>query len=191
MASKTLMVSPSFIKKTSFVEDNVDVDIIRDAIDTIQDLYILPLLGTALFDRVKDEVESTVSANIATLLNDHIQKVIKWYVIHEIADTLTFRFVNKAVMKKSSDNSSPVDTVDLERLRGGFKDKAEVYADRMVNFLCEEATAKYTEYQNPGSRVDTIHPKRFVYETGIFLGATGVGDPVTDLINRLENDFIE
>ena len=188
MATTTLFIAPDFLKQTTVIEQNIDAKIVTEAIIEAQDLYILPLLGTALYDRVIDEIDSVVSANIKTLLDDHIQRTLKWYVLDELTDFLTFRYVNKAVMKKSSENSTAIETVDAVRMSALMRNKAEIYADRMKDFLCEERVA-YPEYHNPGSRADTIRPKRQVYETSIFLGER---DTVPgNIIDRLENNFNE
>jgi len=186
--AKTIFISPDFLKQTTIVEQNIDTKIVRETIVEAQDLYILPLLGTALYDRVVTEIGSTVSTDIKTLLDDHIQRTLKWYVLVEITDFLTFRYVNKAVMQKSSENSTAIDSVNATRMKGLLKDKAEIYADRMSLFLCEESTA-YPEFNNPGSRADTIKPKRQVYETAIFLGRDRRPREF-DLIDRLENNIV-
>jgi len=185
--AKTLFITVDFLKQTTIIEQNIDEKVVRETIVEAQDLFILPLLGTALFDRVVDEVGTTVSADIKTLLDDHIQRTLKWYVLVELTDFITFRYVNKAVMQKSSDNSSPIDSIDSTRMKGLLRNKAEVYADRMSLFLCEESV-KFPEFNNAGNRADTIKPKRRVYETAIYLGRDRRPSEL-ELIARLENNI--
>lgn len=165
-----LFISEQFIKDNTIIDGNVDNKYITNTIAECQDMHILPILGTALYNEINSQiVAGTVSAQNQTLLNTYIQPALKYYVLMEGMDLFNYKVTNKSIAKKTSDNSQPVDEVDVIRLMDRNKDKAEYYSQRLTNFLLANITT-YTLYTNAGSTIDTIYPKGNNYTTGWNLG---------------------
>ncbi len=180
--SASLFISEQYIKDTSIIDENVDDKYIQQTIVEVQDIYIKPILGSALFDQIDAQIAAAnISAVNTTLLNTYIQPVIKHYVLYEGMDLFTFKVTNKSIMKKKSDNSDPVETNDVERLMEKYKNKAELYAQRLTNYLIANSST-FTLFLNPGTSIDTIHPNVNNYSTGWVL------DDLDDNINGMFNE---
>lgn len=166
--ARALFISENFVKENSPVNGNVDDKYIRSTIDLCQRLYILPILGTALYNEIITEVNAnSVSADNVTLLEDYIQDALLYYTLSEAISLMVYKMENKSIVKKNSDNSTPIDSYEVSMLRDSFKDKAEMFANRATKYLIENATAtKYANYLDAGSGVDTIHPNKNNYTTG-------------------------
>lgn len=168
-----LFISEQYIKETSYIDENVDMKLIRDVIELAQEKYILPLLGTGLYNQIVSQITAaTVSADNTTLLDSYIQKALKWWVLYEGLDVLTFKLTNKSVVKKNSENSQAVSTDELNRLFDSFGNNAEMYSERLTKYLIENVST-FTLYANPGNGSDIIQPKRNSYRTSIYLGDDG------------------
>ena len=166
-----LFTSEQAIKDTTYLDENVDMKLLRDTIELCQDKYILPLVGTAIYNELNTQVTTnTVSAQNTTLLDTYIQKVLRWWVLYEGVDVLTYKFMNKSVVKKNSENSSPIDTEEIRRLMEKFRTNAEMYSQRMTDFFLANLST-YTLYLQPGTSYDTIIPKKNSYTTSIWLGS--------------------
>ena len=72
-------------------------------------------------------------------------------------------------MQQSSENASTSSLDEINFISQKYRDKAEWYTERLVRFLCENAS-DYPAYQSPDSGLDVIRPEKDVYSTGIFLG---------------------
>lgn len=167
-----LMVSEQFIKDTTIIDENVDMKLLRDTIELCQEKYILPILGTALYNEVVTEIlAGSVSANNTTLLDTYIQKCLKWWLQYEGVDILTYKFTNKSIVTKSSENSQPIDTEEVRRLMEKWRTNAEMYSQRVTDYLIANNTT-YPLYYSPGSTSDTIYPKKNSYTTSIWLGGS-------------------
>lgn len=165
-----LMVSEQFIKDTTIIDENVDMKLLRDNIELCQEKYILPLLGTALYNQISNQIlAGSVDANNTTLLDSYIQKALKWWVQYEGVDVLTYKFTNKSIVKKNSDNSQPIDMEEVRRLMEKWRTNAEMYSQRLTDYLIANSTT-FTLYTNAGSTSDTIWPKKNSYTTSIWLG---------------------
>lgn len=166
--SVALFINEQYIKDNSPINGNVDDKYIKSTIVMCQKVYILPILGTALYNEIASEINAgNVSADNTTLLNDYIVDALLYYVLAEGIALFTYKIENKSVVKKNSENSSPIDSEEVAMLRDMYKDKAEFFAQRATRYLCEYSTpTKYAAYLNPGNGIDTIHPVNNNYSIG-------------------------
>ena len=90
----------------------------------------------------------------------------------ELPMALSYQFYNKGVIRKTGDNQTEPSASDLADVANRYSARAEFYKQRLIKFLKQEsqASAKYPEYINPGTGVDTIVPDNDAYTTTIWLG---------------------
>ena len=172
MSANILFISEQTLKDRSLLQDNVDPKLIKPTIKQAQDMFIEPILGTGLYLELQTQVaDNDVSVLNATLLNNYITDCLCWYVASEMVMSLGFKLTNKNVLKKTSENSDVPSISELFDVMEYYKNKAEWYAQRITNYLCENNT-DYPLYDNPGNGVDTIHPNSTSYSNGFYLGDT-------------------
>ncbi len=152
-------------------------------IKVCQEIYILPLIGTGLYERLQDGIDAPdLTADETTLLQDYIRDCLIYHVVAELADHLTYQFWNKGVMKKQSDLAETVPQNELFDIKNKYKNFAEYYGQRLMKYLVQAAGEgnKFSEYLNPGNGFDTIVPKKNAYNTGIYLGNCNKNRDVPD-----------
>lgn len=170
-----LIVTERWIKDNGLIQDNTDPKLITPIIVLVQDLYIHPILGTDLYEEILSQIEtSTVgtyddvsAANIA-LLDGYVLPCIMWYVLCECSPAFQYRYLNKGVMSKSSDNSTPVDLSVIKYAMDKWKNHAEVYAQRTTKFLTAN-TDTYPKYIANTDEND-ISPNRNNFTSSLYLG---------------------
>ncbi len=165
-----LFISENYLKQNGVINDNADMKVITPTLFLVQDLYIHPILGTDLFNEIVAEINAnTVSTDNQTLLDSYILPTMLWYTLCECTPVFKYRYMNKGVMIKNSENSSAADLTEIQFLMDKWRNNAEAYAQRCTNFLKEEATSsKYANYlQNMHS--DDIKPNNNNYTSGLFL----------------------
>jgi hypothetical protein len=164
-----LFISENKLKENSFINENVDDKLLRTTIIQVQDMQVHPLLGSGLYNELKDQItNNNVSTDNRTLLQDYVQPVIIWWVMADGTIPLTYKFMNKSVVKKNSENSQSAELEELITVANNFKNKAEFYTKRLIKFL-EANEVTYPLYLNPGDDIDTLHPLRSAYQTGMNL----------------------
>ena len=174
-------ITPSEIKATGYIDENVDEKYINVAILISQDLYILPMIGTGLFNELKTQtLAQSWSTHNTTLLTTYIQPALKHWVLYEVVEPLTYKFTNKSIVKKKSENSEVADKDELVRLKDKFRNIAEFYTERMRKYLVANS-ATFTLYDNPGSAADTVFPKRDSFSIGWYLGGSSTGSRIDKL----------
>ena len=172
-----LFISPENIYERTQIHSNIDSKMIVPEIKVCQDMYILPLLGSGLYERLQDGIDNDdLTADEETLLKEYIRDPLIHYTISELAPALSFQLWNKGLTRKTTENSEAVSSSEIDDFTAKFKNRAEWYLERLIRYLIEEAGGgqKFQEYINPGSRVDTFVPKRTSFEIGIYLGNTDV-----------------
>jgi hypothetical protein len=169
-----LIITENYLKQNSIVNDNTDMKIITPTIVLVQDKYIHPMLGSDLFNEIQSQIDAStpgtkdqVSTANQTLLDDYVLPCMLWYVLCECTPVFKYRYMNKGIMVKNSENSSSVDLQEIQFLMDKWKDNAEMYAERCKRFLYQEAVTYPKFYLNPN--IDDIKPNKTNYTAGFHL----------------------
>jgi hypothetical protein len=174
----TLWIGQDYLIRHSVIDDNTEYDKITPVIELVQDKYILPLLGTSLYNTIETHIlayinnATTIPAAYKTLIDNYILKMMVHYIMYESSPTFKFRYANKGIMTNSSDNGQPIPTNDMEYLMNIWKINGEMYGDRMIKYLNYNNSTYPTYNNNTGA---DIFPERNAYDVDIYLGTRILG----------------
>jgi len=170
MSKNTLFISVQTIKDRTGLHANVDEKLVLPEIKTAQDMYILPALGSALYDTLQSHIElSTLTANEVILLDTYIVDSLVYYVMSELPMGLSYQFYNKGLLRKSGDNTDNPSMQDMIDVANRYRARAEFYKQRMIKYLKQNNTLYY-DYLNFGSGIDSIKPDNDAYSVSMWLG---------------------
>lgn len=172
MSRNILFISVDTIKERTGLHANVDEKLILPEILTAQDMYILPALGTGLYERLQTGIQnSDLTVNETNLLDAYITNCLVYYVMGELPMGLSYQFYNKGVVRKTSENTDLPSAQDMIDVANRYRARAEFYKQRLVKYLKQASTSTmFPTYNNPGTGVDTILPDNEAYTTSIWLG---------------------
>lgn len=166
-----LFLRPDDKRLLSFIESNYDNDQLTALIYDTQQLDILPLIGTGLYN----ELDTQTTAHSETALNltllSHIRPALRMCVLARGMMVFNYKIRNKGVQTMSSENSQSVDLTVIDRYVQEWKDMAQVYKSRVRKYLVENSSS-FPLFNNPGNGVDTIHPETNQYYTGWVMNDT-------------------
>lgn len=166
-----LFISESKLKEMTIIHGNVDDKLITPIIIDCQDFYIEPILGTALYNQIKTQIPTLTAANI-TLMDTYIIPCLVAYIKYMAVTDLSYKFTNKNVAKKNSENSQPLSSDESIYLLNELKNRAEYRGNRLAKFLQQNSTT-YPLYTLPGSGIDDVQPVGTAYTTGMVLDDFG------------------
>lgn len=170
MSEFAFFVTEQYLKDNTPLDFNVDAELIKMAMREGQDIYIRDLIGSGIYNELLDQINTPpFSTANATLMTDYIQPALKYYILYESAQSMSFQIVNKGIVTRSSEWQQPADISAIVSLMNKWKDKGEYYARRLTDYLCAN-TELYPLYKNPGSTSDTIHPRNTHLFGGLYLG---------------------
>ena len=156
--SQALFVSANRLKRDTAIGGSVDDDLIRPYVYMAQQRWILPVLGTKLYDKISADIDAgTVTGDYETLLNDYIIPSTVQYSFVQLVPFLRLRFVNNAVVVMNSEQSTAATYDDLKPLMDQALDMATFYRERLIDYICNNSTL-FPEYNtNTGSRMPKSH----------------------------------
>jgi len=167
-----LFISEKYLKDNSYIDNNVDDKLLTPLIILAQDKHVLPITGTSLWNDLLAQITSgTVSSDYQDLLNNYLQKATLWWTLAEAVLPLSYKFTNKNVMQKNSDNSQPAAMADLLKLKDQFTQNAEYYSERATRHLRANTDTFPLYLQITGNSLETVRPESTAYNTGMYLGA--------------------
>lgn len=162
----------------AYVESGFDQKLMAELIWDVQELYILPILGTGLYNELKTQSRAgTLTALNQTLLFEKIRPVLKWFVLSKGAHIFTYKIRKQGIVTQNSENSTSADIADIDRSVKQFDSFAQTYAERLKNYLIENSSS-FPLYEDAGDGVDTIHPTYNQYNVGWVMNTAGrFGEP--------------
>jgi hypothetical protein len=171
MSSNALLISPKTFKDRTPAHTNTDDKLIYPIIKVVQDFRVRELLGSALFKKLQDGIDAgNLAGNYLTLRNDYLIDVMIWLVMEEMPDTLQYQYANVGVIVNNSDKTQSVDVAKLNALKIKYKSYAEYYIKRTMQYLRENAKAKFPEYLEVITTIDGVAPNNTAYTCPIYLG---------------------
>ena len=175
----TLFISATRLKKDTALGGSVDDNLIMPYILLAQDMNILPVLGTDLYEALKTKINGgTLTGDYKTLMESYIQPALVQFSFSQLAPYLRLRFVNNAVVVMgATEQSSSATYDDIKPLMDTATDAAEFYRQRLIDYLRNNSSS-FTEYtSNTGSDLD---PTTRNYYSGINLDEAPIS-------NRMKN----
>jgi len=157
MAKDILFISTNYMKQNSVINDNVDDQYLIPNIVKAQDLYLEPILGTDLYQKLRSDITAgSVTGAYKTLVDNHVQKTVREWALYEATISLNYKYTNKSISLKSSDNSAPAENSEIVYLREQIRNTAEYYSERMTKYLCANESS-FPEYRSNADS-DDIRP---------------------------------
>lgn len=173
MSKNILMLSVDVLKDRTSIHDNIDEKLIYPEIKMAQDMFIHPILGTALYDKIINDIDTTgtTTGDYKTLLDNYIIDTLMYYVLAALPEALSFQFWNKGIVRKQGDSTELPSMSELLDISDRYKAKAQWYGERLALYLKQTASATVlSEYLSPGNNVDTIQPEGSAFTMPIYLG---------------------
>lgn len=179
MSLNILLISAEMIKDRTAIHTNIDEKLLFPTIKVCQDMFIHPLLGSDLYNKVitlvgnvtgVNGIEDASNVTYKNLLDDKIIDPLCWYVLSECIFDTTYQIWNKGMVKKQGDSTELPGTDELEAMRNRFRIRAEWYGQRLKSYLMANVTTNlFPEYLTSTDCSD-IHPEQRAFTMPVYLG---------------------
>lgn len=167
MAQEVLFVTKEDVVRYTDLNGNTDVDRFLSKVKIAQDLDVQILLGTKLFERLKNDIiNDTLADPYLSLLEEKIVPIVIHYAMVQYLPSAPYVVGNKGVYKRTSENGQVVDSNELIKMIENARSVAEAYAQRFIDYM------SYNQLQFPEyfSNVnDDIYPSRRNYFNGWYI----------------------
>ena len=169
----TLLISSDTLKRTTTISQSVDDNLIHPVVLMAQDKYILPVLGTDLFEKLKEDVEGTPSGDYATLLKDYVQKCLCQFTLALLYPVLRLRASRHSVVQMDNEQGTSASYDEIQPLISSALDMGEFYRERLIDYL-QNNSSLFSEYSsNTGA---DMSPTTRNYYSGINMDSNIASD---------------
>tara|TARA_R110002020_G_scaffold96958_1_gene231610 strand:+ start:4069 stop:4644 length:576 start_codon:yes stop_codon:yes gene_type:complete len=166
ITTTALLLSPTRLIAATPLDGSVKPDLIGPAIEQAQVKYILPILGTDLYNYYKNALLSPTQIinPYEDLLENYIQPALIQFSFACLLPVLRLRFTKSSVTIMNSTQSSGASYEDLKPIINSYTDTGEFYRQRLIDYLCDNSN-DFPEYSsNTGS---DLNPSTNNYYPGI------------------------
>ena len=172
MSKNVLLISPAMIKERTPVHDNLDEKLLHPIIKVCQDMFIHPLLGSALFNKIINDVDGgTITGDYKDLLDDYIIDCLCWHTLSKLVMDTSYQIWNKGLLRKQGENTEQPPIEELQAMSNEYRNRGEWYGERLRKYLIANSTATVLpEYFNGNTEIDSLNPSRNSFTMPIYLG---------------------
>ncbi len=134
--AELLFITPQEMSETTIIGGNVDVDKYTMCILNTQVRFIEPLLGSELYDKIKDDLENdTLTGLYETLFNEYIKPITKYESCADYIAISPYTLDNGGLYKHTADNIEIVDKREVDALSERYSTIAQTFVDRFNKWI--------------------------------------------------------
>jgi hypothetical protein len=169
----TLWIGQDYLFKRSVIDNDAEFAKITPVITLVQRKYLLRILGTRLYNTLETHILAKINSSTAIpaayllLIDNYILDLLVYYIMYESSPSFKYRYTNKGIVVKNSENSQPASQSELEFQMNIWKVNAEMIGNELIDYL-KANYATYPTYRTeiPGE----VYPMNESYDVDIFLG---------------------
>lgn len=115
----------------------IDADALLPFVRTAQEKYLLNLLGTVLYNKIQDDIESQTAFTgyYQDLVEDYIKPTLIWYSCVEYIPFSAITFKSNGAVKQVSEQSVQPGKNEIDYLLSKALNNADYYATRLQDYL--------------------------------------------------------
>ena len=144
--TNTFLISEVKLREYTDLDNNVDTALIKNAIREAQDIRLQSIIGTLLYEKIMDLVDSgdislSENAKYKTILDSYIQDYLIYAAYWYSLDAIYLRSRNNGLIQPNGgENSDAVDRSLYNLKRSSVENKMEFYAEKLTEYIIEENT---------------------------------------------------
>ena len=154
-----LFISEETIKNSTTINGNVDVEMLLPYIKVAQDIHVLQV-------DIEGTGGASLTGNYKILVDTYIQPLLIHYSLYECLPFLSYKIMNKDIVRKISETSRSASLEDIKYIRNIVLNTAQFYTQRLIDYICNNS-ANFPEY-NTNSNGD-MSPSKEGYFNGMNL----------------------
>ena len=138
--AEVLFIGMEDMKSLTALGGNVDSDYVIPFIRIAQDMHILSVLGTKLFDKMKELIEDDEMGDAGNEAYNSLLDLIKPCLAHfTMVDYIpfnTYKLKNASTLQPQPENAVPVSKTEMDSLVEIERKTARNYLMRIEEYLC-------------------------------------------------------
>lgn len=141
-----MLCSPSDVKAATAVNYNVEDSAVGVAIRRAQDVYLQPIIGTAMLRKLQeltynavngiaDNIDASDNENYAELLTDYVQPLLIAQAVAILLLQISYKVRNIGVSRNSDNNVTYAQLSEIRYLQGVTETDIAEYSTRVSRYM--------------------------------------------------------
>ena len=159
MKKQKTLINAEYLKSYSMFPKNYDLTDIENFVPIAEQIHILPILGTALYEELLEQVDSNSLTDENSTMLLEIYKVEGIAVLYESLPFVWSHISQVGITKGKSDNSDSIENKDLAYLNTHIKAQLD-YAKKYLREWLDEYQINFPLYKKEDeccSSIDESH----------------------------------
>jgi len=133
------IISEANLRQFTDINNNVDSELLKQAIRTAQDIETQRVLGTKLYDKILSDIKNnTLAGDYETLVLNWVQNAVLYEAYYYALEDIYLRPRNNGVLiPQGGENSASADGTWYNRKRESIKQRKQFYEERLTNYLIQ------------------------------------------------------
>lgn len=172
--------------KTDFLNDNMDSDLILNAIRESQDIYLRQIIGDSLYNTLSRLIENDLVVEpYKNLLDNFIIIYLEYKTLSSLCVTSTFKLSNMGMAQAYDNNINTQSMQSVKYLQSHYDSKASFYENRLTEYLNQNINS-FPDYKN---YKDITTSRSTTSQSGLFLGGARTITTIND-INMVHDNTV-
>lgn len=134
--SNKLLFCAKTIKAFAAIDANVHDEDIDVSAKVVQDMYLIPAICEALFDKLMEvSCSESVNTPYETLLNTYVLPVVAWGVRADIEPQLHNKIRNAGLARVADERIFNVSQNEMKENMLRYENRMKTYLDKLVSYL--------------------------------------------------------
>jgi hypothetical protein len=133
------IISEANLRQFTDLNNNVDSELLKNAIREAQDIETQRILGTKLYEKILNDIKNnTLSGDYETLVLNWIQNALLYEAYYYALEDIYLRPRNNGLLiPQGGENSTAADGTWYNRKRQSVENKKQFYEERLTNYLIQ------------------------------------------------------
>ena len=129
------LISESYIKKYSNLDDNVWGEYLTPAIWEAQEMGLQSIIGTSLYSDILDKVSSGDKTTYKELIENYIQSYLMYKVISNLVPIIGVKLANLGTVISNDEHVQNLTKAERGNLQQYYQQRADFYCRRLQEYL--------------------------------------------------------
>lgn len=178
---KVLMINIDDILQYTTISGNIDEFKVYPHIQNAQILYIEPILGSDLYDKIIELVQNgditgSTNTNYNTLLTDYITPSLIFHTMELFIPLNSYEISNGGTNRFAPTNTQISEIDEIEKVSNKYRIIGSKYDKKLSDYLCKNSSL-FTEYINNDGLVSKTEN---TIRSGWYLGTSNMKNKIRE-----------
>jgi len=167
MFENILFIDEEYIRDYGLLNGNVDTTEIMKSVYFIQDLHVMPVLGTTFNNELLTKFSGGTANADELALIEYIKPVVLHFTVAAVSFFTSLNLKNKGIVRSTGDFTEAVDNTTILLAKTEIEKRGEFYKNRLINYLCANASLFPTYQSSTNQNTDMVPQTPIGYSSNV------------------------